>query len=170
MAWFFSHKPFCHGDSAAVVLWIIFNLAVASAISSLLNSPPLSVKNLVGVPKILIHFSITASITSSGFFLGIILATVNLEKASMMYRMCFPLLSFLRSIATVSLISLAIDRATAGRSGFLFLSIHPSHASIILSSMLLNEGFHASAFFRTSMKACFGLWPNCLWIFCSCLY
>ena len=140
----------------------MFSLFVAKIISSLLNSPPLSVINFVGVPNMETHFSIRASITSSGFLRGIIFATVNLEKTSMKYRMFFPFFNFFRSMATVSFISLAIIIATAGLSGFLFLIIQPSQPSIILSNMTLKLLSHALAFFSTSMNACLGLCPNCL--------
>ena len=145
----------------------MFSFVVVSSISSLQNSPPLSWRNLLGVPNHKIHFSKMASMIVSGCLFGKILACVNLEKQSTMYRMYFPFFSTLRSIATTSLTSLAMFTATTGVSGLRLLRIHPSQPSMILSIIFEKLGSQVSACLSMLMNACFGRCPSWLCSFCK---
>ena len=107
---------FDHGLSAAVVSRVILNCSASSITSSLMNSPPLSVRNFPGVPKMLIQ-CFSMALTMVPFFLsGMIHALLYLVAWSIMWR-SIPSWQNFRSMATVSLNALARGKPVTGDDG-----------------------------------------------------
>ena len=83
--------PFDQGDSAPVVCTFILRASHSIVSSSLTNSPPFSVKNLLTVPYTAPQYYLMAFTIWSGFSNGKIMVTENLVAWLIIWSKIFPL-------------------------------------------------------------------------------
>ena len=131
-----------------------------SRISSLLNSPPLSVMTAFITPNVPIQFSTTLSIMQPDNFLSTKTDKVNLVNISIMCKIHLEF-HFFKSIATFSLKCLAAGNATTGRGLFLRNSLQRSQFSITDISEE-NSCFHTPASLINAVSLSMAACPNCL--------
>lgn len=125
-----SSSPLLQGLYPAVVLVSMLKFSAMSLISSLLNSPPLSLYSFCGAPWTLIQVWMKELTISDDFFVFTMFPALKRVKWSMMWRYHTPGSNSCRSTATVSLYS---EAKGSPQLGFVFLYFwHISHLLFVV--------------------------------------
>ena len=126
------------------------------------NSPPLSAINCDGVLRpVPIHMRRILFNTTSLCLLVITDDTLNLVARSMRCKNQMFLSQCFKSIAMVSLKSLANGRLTTGPAGVLLYFKHMSHLFVMSSTNLIHSWSFIPASFKNSFKLWLVGWANC---------
>ena len=156
-----STKPLLQGLSAEVFIMRMFIDSASSIKLAFANSPPLSLRNFSGGPKIDNQPFIMLEIISFGSLDRQRTATENLVRWSTICRITFPSKNF-RSSPTVSLNLLACGRPTAGLGLGFWKSRQITHSLYTLSILSIrSSSFSPPALSINFRSLCFGGWANC---------